>query len=218
MLRFIYTLIFGCAINTTIAQVNEKPIIVRTDSTTSVKNPALTKDTILRVVGKDTTKIVSKHSPRKATFRSAVLPGWGQAYNREYWKIPLVYGALGVTAGFYIYNDSWYKKSKKAYEIRIENDTSRFPEIDRQLEPLSTESLRFYRNEFRRTRDYSVLYFLLAWGLNVVDATVFAHLKDFDVSDDLSLRVQPNLDFKTSGLTFVLAQKPTSKPRTMIVP
>jgi hypothetical protein len=125
MVKFIYTIVLCCVIKTSLAQVNEKPIIVRTDSTTSFKNPALTNDTLNRVVGKDTIKIAPKHDPRKATFRSAVLPGWGQAYNKEYWKIPVVYGALGVTAGFYFYNDSWYKKSKKAYEIRVSKDTLR---------------------------------------------------------------------------------------------
>jgi hypothetical protein len=135
--------------------------------------------------------VVKKHSHKLATRRSAMVPGWGQAYNREYWKIPLVYGALGTAAGIYFYNDKWYKKSRIAYIIRTNKDTLRFPEIDSKLEPLDTESLRFYRNEFRKNKDYSLLWFLIAWGVNVVDATVFGHLKDFDVSDDLSLQIKP---------------------------
>ena len=154
------------------------------------------------------------HSPRKATMRSAIIPGWGQAYNRQYWKIPLVYALIGVPAGTYFYNNSWYKRSKSAYEIRLSKDTASFPSIYPKLQVLSTESLRFYRNEFRRNRDYSILYTLVAWGLNVVDATVSGHLKEFDVSDDLSLRINPIIQpgSNTKGVSMILAFKsPTHK-------
>jgi hypothetical protein len=181
------------------AQSSADSIRVITDSTTSRKTPALTKDTINKIVGKDTVKIIPKHNPRTATLRSAILPGWGQAYNREYWKIPIVYGVIGVPVGFYFYNHSWYKKTKKAYEIRFANDTARFPEIDRKLEKLGANDLRFYRNTFRKDRDYAILYTLVAWGLNVIDATVFGHLKDFDVSDDLSLKIKPAINTSISG-------------------
>jgi hypothetical protein len=195
------------------AQQGDKVISIKTDSTTSTKTPALTKDTLQRVIGKDTVKIVPKHSPRIATIRSAILPGLGQAYNREYWKIPIVYGVIGVPAGFFIYNNTWYKRTKRAYEIRVSNDTVNpvFP----KLEPLSVESLRFYRNSFRRDRDYAVLYFFIAWALNVVDATVFGHLKDFDVSPDLSLKIKPAINpspaASFTGLSLVLAVKSSSK-------
>lgn len=154
------------------------------------------------------------HSPRKATLHSALLPGWGQAYNRQYWKIPLVYTLIGIPAGTYFYNNSWYKRSKYAYEIRISKDTASFPSIYPKLQVLSTESLRFYRNEFRRNRDYSILYTLVAWGLNVVDATVSGHLKEFDVSDDLSLKINPMIQpgSNTKGVSMILALKsPTRK-------
>ncbi len=82
------------------------------------------------------------HSPRKATLRSALIPGWGQAYNRQYWKIPLVYALIGVPAGTYFYNNSWYKRSKSGYEIRLAKDTASFPSIYPKLQVLSTESLR----------------------------------------------------------------------------
>jgi hypothetical protein len=136
------------------------------------------------------------HDPRKATRRSALIPGWGQAYNKEYWKIPIVYTVLGITAGTYVYNDTWYKRCRLAYDIVSSGEVDRYDEIDSRLQGLITQpaTLEFYRNIFRRDRDYSVLYFLLAWGLNVVDATVFGHLKDFDVSDDLSLSIQPTFN------------------------
>lgn len=152
-----------------------------------------------------------KHDPRKATLRSAIIPGWGQAYNHEYWKIPIVYGALAVPAGIFVYNNNWYQRTKNAYTILITGgDTSK---INPKLKGLSAESLQYYRNTFRKDRDYSVLFFLLAWALNVADATVFAHLKDFNVSRDLSMHIQPdyNINSKSPSLGLVFNYKTSQK-------
>jgi hypothetical protein len=205
-LLLVFTFVTGCAI----AQTG-KPVIIRQDSTTSIQNPALTRDTIMTIVGKDTIKTLPKHDPRKATMRSLILPGWGQAYNREYWKIPIVYGALGAAVGIYMYNNNWYKRTKTAYEIRITNDTGRFEDIYPRLKPLSAQSLLNARNSFRRDRDYSVLWFLILWGVNIIDATVFGHLKDFDVSEDLSLKVNPVIKQSSTGLSLVLGFKTPPK-------
>jgi hypothetical protein len=149
------------------------------------------------------------HNPRRATFRSAVIPGWGQAYNKEYWKIPLVYGALSIPTATFIYNNTWYKRTRDAYDIVINNDTNHYANIHPKLQGLSSSSLQYYRNVFRRDRDYSVLWFVIIWGINVVDATVFGHLKDFDVSDDLSLHIQPNYNpvSKTANVGLVMNWK-----------
>ncbi len=160
---------------------------------------------------------VVKHDPRKATRRSAIIPGWGQAYNREYWKIPLVYGAIAIPTVMYVYNNNWYKKTKFAYEAKYNfettGDTTGLAAIDPDLKNLSTTSLQSYRNSFRRDRDYSILFFLLAWGLNVVDATVFGHLKDFDVSNNLSMNLKPqfNPNTKSSGLMVTFHPKKPEK-------
>jgi hypothetical protein len=183
---------------------------------TSIK---IKKDTSL-IAAKDSvpvqdTLLKHRHDPAKATRRSAIIPGWGQAYNRQYWKIPLVYAALGITAGTFVYNNKWYQRTKEAYDIVINERTDEYDKIDPKLQGLVDypESLQYYRNDFRRNRDYSVLFFLLAWGLNVVDATVFGHLKDFDVSDDLSMHVKPTFDFstKTPGLGVAFNFKSTQK-------
>ncbi|MDQ6812652.1 MAG: DUF5683 domain-containing protein, partial [Bacteroidota bacterium] len=73
--------------------------------------------------------------------------------------------------------------------------------------PLSTSSLQFYRNAYRRDRDYSTLYFIITWALNIVDATVFGHLKEFDVSEDLSLKINPVINPQLKGLGLVLGFK-----------
>src|SRR5215212_3567630 len=109
---------------------------------------------------KDTIK-KKKHDPAKATRRSAIIPGWGQAYNHEYWKIPLVYGALAIPAATFAYNNKWYKKTRDAYNIVVSGDTARYDEIDPKLisketgQPLSPQDLQYYRNAFRKDRDYS---------------------------------------------------------------
>jgi hypothetical protein len=159
------------------------------------------------ILSLDTT--TKKHNPKIATFRSAVLPGWGQAYNKKYWKIPIIYGALGTTAVVFFYNLSTYKKLRQAIIYRSDTDTSNDRLVDPEFIHLSTESIRSYRNSFRQNVDYSVLVFLIFWALNVVDATVDAHLKSFDVSNDISLKIKPGFNYisNTAGLSLVLSFK-----------
>ena len=145
-----------------------------------------------------------RHDPRKATIRSAIIPGWGQVYNRKYWKLPLVYAAIGIPAYTYFYNRTWYHNCQQAISIidfYAQHGYSAVPDtaiakLPVKLQPLvsyginSENALRTYRNEYRKNEDYSVLFFLLFWGLNVVDATVDAHLMYFDVSDKLTMHLQ----------------------------
>ena len=184
--------------------------------TSAQKNNALIKKDSALV--KSDTVVKLKFRPQVATRRAAILPGWGQATNKEYWKIPLVYGVLAIPTALYFYNDSWYSKTKYAYEAKFKAqaptlDSSGLSGIDPQLKNLGLASLQSYRNTFRRDRDYSILYFILAWGLQVADATVFAHLKQFDVTDDLSLQVKPqfNPNTRTPGVGLVLNFKEPSK-------
>ena len=79
------------------------------------------------------TVISKKHNPKIATLRSAILPGWGQAYNRKYWKIPIVYGALGVTAGVFFYNLKTYKLLRKAVSLRLDTIPGNNSQVDKQF-------------------------------------------------------------------------------------
>ena len=151
------------------------------------------------------------HSPRKAAIKSAILPGLGQIYNKKYWKLPIVYGALGTCGGIFVYNLKNYKDTRFAYRVKYNmqyngTDSALYSSIRNNLKPLGLEELKYYRNSFRRDIDYSVLFFILLWGLNVVDATVDAHLKSFDVSPDLSIRLKPGYSetARTSGLSLVM--------------
>ncbi len=150
----------------------------------------------------------AKYSPRIATLRSAILPGWGQATNKKYWKIPVVYAALGTTTFIFFRNTKQYREARDAYANAIDGDPSNnylvpqpyFTIIDQP------ERIRTFRNQVRQNVDYTVLIFILFWGLNVVDATVDAHLKTFDVSDDLSLQIKPGYSqlANTNGISLVL--------------
>jgi len=105
--------------------------------------------------------IKKKYNPKVATFRSAVLPGWGQLYNKKYWKIPIIYGALGTTAGIFFYNLKTYKLLRKAVILRSDTILSNDNQVYKDFINLSTESIRSYRNEYRQNIDYSVLFKLI---------------------------------------------------------
>lgn len=133
----------------------------------------------------------SRSSPRRAAFYSAVLPGLGQIYNRQYWKLPLVYAAVGISTGVFIFNMDKYTEFRNAYRVRVANANN--PEFVDPYPRYSGEDLKYLRDAYRQYVDYSVLVFVAAYALQIVDATVFAHLRQFDISDDLSMRVAPTI-------------------------
>jgi hypothetical protein len=156
--------------------------------------------------GKDST--AKKYNPGIAIKRSAILPGWGQYTNKKYWKLPLVYGALGTTGYLFFRNLKQYKEAKTAYTLATDGDATNDYLIK---EPYHTvlsqpERIRTFRNSVRQNVDYSVLFFVIFWGLNVADAAVDAHLKTFDVSDDLSLQFKGGYSpmANTTGVSLVL--------------
>jgi hypothetical protein len=162
---------------------------------------------------KDSLPLLKPHNPRLALKRSAILPGWGQVYNKQWWKVPIIYGALGVTAGIFVYNVQWYRRCRFAANARATNNPADVAKIHPRLTNQGLESLRILRNSFRRDVDFSVLFFLIFWGLNVADAVVFAHLKDFDVNDNLSLRfnIGQNTVAQNAGVGISLRFKGRSK-------
>jgi hypothetical protein len=164
-------------------------IIVKNDSVVSNQ---LAKDSIPK---KDTV-IKKKHDPHKATIYSAILPGAGQVYNKKYWKVPIVWAAIGIPTYTYFYNKSWYQKCQYALAVTVNGSgVDSFNAVAPELKPFvergDVNNIINYRNEFRKNQDYSALFVLLFWGLNIVDATVDAHLKDFNVNSDLSFKVKP---------------------------
>ncbi len=185
------------------------------------------KDSLIRpaeenVALKETDSIKLKNpnhrDPGKAALRSAILPGWGQVYNKKIWKVPIVYAALGGTAWYFLDNRKWYKDFRQgfkvAYNIATNGDSTGYDkiktfEVKNAVDNNWQNELKAYRDDFRRSLDYSAVYFVIAWALNVVDATVDAHLSTFDVSPDLTFKIQPGYSelARTNGLSLQLKFK-----------
>lgn len=150
------------------------------------------KDTTARILTQDTIQPVPAkvHSPRKAAFYSMALPGLGQAYNKKYWKIPIIYG-LGGTLGYFIgFNNKLFVDLKVSVEAKL-NQT---PDLD-PYPRLSLESAKLNRDFSKRNRDFLIILTVLLYGLNIADAVVDAHLKSFDVKDDLGFRIEPKTQY-----------------------
>lgn len=140
----------------------------------------------------DTSSVVAnlhKHSPQKAVLYSLVFPGLGQIYNRKYWKLPIIYGAGGAFAYYVLYNQLKYQKFRDAVIDGAATEADAV--IDGVKYPYSI--LDRGRDGYRRNRDLSVAGLGAIYLLNVIDAMVDAHFFYYDVSDDLSMRVQPAL-------------------------
>ena len=121
------------------------------------------------------------NAPARAAFYSAVLPGLGQAYNRQYWKIPLVYAAIGTAVYFYRQNQLRYLTYRRAYQNRLLGRPDDFPQY-------SDDVLLQAQAYYRRNRDISLMLAVGMYLLNIMDANVSAHLRQWNVNDNLSFR------------------------------
>lgn len=131
-------------------------------------------------------------APAKAAFYSAILPGLGQAYNGKYWKIPLVYAGIGTGVYFYIDNDKKWNRYRDAYKDRLAGRKDEFI-VDGE-ERISDSGLIRAQELFRRNKEISILVIAGFYVLNIIDANVNAHLQQFNVSEDLSLKSNINFD------------------------
>jgi hypothetical protein len=211
-------LIFFLAFCVQSACAQNDTVITKQMADSSIITPVpVIKDTVPKIAPADTSK---KRSPAgTAALLSAIFPGAGQVYNKKYWKVPIVYGAIGFPAYLFTYNRKWYNKTKYALSIIANNRytgteaADSIARVDPQLrifvEQKELGSLVNYRNEFRRDMDYAILFTILMWGLNIVDATVDGHLRGFDVSDELTLKVRPTIipNTMTPGVSVVVSVK-----------
>jgi hypothetical protein len=153
------------------------------------------------------------HSPKKATIYSAILPGLGQAYNKKYWKIPIIYVGFGTIGYFIRWNNGNYKTYKLAYSDLTDDD----PTTDSYLDLEATQyydltnptdynnfksGLSKQSEYYHRNRDLLAICFFGFYGLNIIDASVDAHLFDFDISEDLTMNWQPAVQTFEKQLVF----------------
>jgi len=129
--------------------------------------------------------------PSSVWRKSLMVPGWGQVVNEQTWKVPVIYGLLGGLTYYSILMHQNYRDYRAAfYNSQPDTDDERFGPTPGHIDPnTNPESLRYTRNMYRNRRDLTFIGILLAYGLNIVDAYVFAQMRDFDVSDDLSANI-----------------------------
>lgn len=133
-------------------------------------------------------------NPRKATILSAVLPGAGQVYNNKAWKVPLLYAGFMTDIYFIGYNNKRYQTFREALFAFDEGDNSQFPSLNR-------EGLVRNVDYWRQNRDFTILLLVAIYALNIIDANVDAHLSGFDISDELALKIEPNLETYSASNT-----------------
>lgn len=144
--------------------------------------------------------------PSKAAFYSAIFPGLGQIYNKKYWKAPVVWGILAFPTYYYQINNNDYKRYRTAYRLRKAGLQDEFT-LDDGTELLSTTTLETAQEQLSENRDFSLLAGIILYVLQIVEASVNAHLLQFNTDDNLSLRpsfIADPIQFESPklGLTF----------------
>ena len=182
------------AIADSIAAENKKRLLEMTSSTTPQVSPTPT-DSINGALNKK----VFIPNPTKATWLALVIPGGGQIYNRKYWKLPIIYGGFAGCAYALTWNNKMYKDYMQAYkdaalgnwEANSIHDLLPPGYLDRTPKTQITETLRKRKDTYRRYRDLSIFAFIGVYLISVIDAYVDAELSNFDITPDLSMRVEP---------------------------
>jgi hypothetical protein len=163
----------------------------------------LPKDTLSGQVPTTENKIAQPfHSPKKAAMYSAILPGLGQAYNKKYWKIPIVYGGFATLGYFIRWNNKEYSTARQAYKDLTDKDPDTKSYMDlKQIvyynlnNPADVANLKSglvsSQDYYRRNRDLLIIITVAFYGLNIIDASVDGHFFNFDISDDLTMKVRP---------------------------
>ena len=186
--RFLFLL--GILVMVAFRQTEAQNIVVDT-----VGNTILTADTVVKETKTaKPTKAKKIHSPKKATIMSACLPGLGQVYNGKWWKVPIVYAGLGGLGYLAYDNYSEYQSFLHAYEYKTGDlpDGVTLSEHEADLANRYADSqLQTYKESYRRDFEFYTILTIAWYGLNIVDACVDGHLYDYDISDDLSLSIDP---------------------------
>ncbi|WP_372973331.1 DUF5683 domain-containing protein [Muriicola sp.] len=187
---FFFLLLFSCMALTHAQR--------KSSETDSLRNNLKEKGVVID--GRIEKQEVNPLAPSKAAFYSAILPGLGQIYNRRYWKVPIVYAAIGTGVYAYVYNDDLYDRFRSAFKRRRAGFTDdEFYDVNGSgIVPgspdLSDEALQDAQERYQRDRDLALLITIGLYAFNIIDANVDAHLKQFNVNEDLSLDIKPYLE------------------------
>ena len=182
------------ALADSIAAENKKKLLEMTASP-EIKEQPVPADTLRKAINPK----VWVPNPTKATWLALVIPGGGQIYNRKYWKLPIFYGGFAGCAYALTWNGKMYKDYSQAYKDAVNEkwDSSSITDllppgyVDKVSKTQLTETLRKREDTYRRYRDLSIFAFIGVYLLSVVDAYVDAELSNFDITPDLSMRVEP---------------------------
>ena len=141
---------------------------------------------------------------KRAGLYSALLPGLGQVYNKQYWKLGVVVAATGAVTGFMIFNTKKYNTYQQAYLGRIDTD----PATTDTFTNYQTSDIDLLRKTYRKYVEYTVIAGTVCYLINILDAFTSAHLKTFDMSKNISFKASPYYDTrKQFGIKFTIAQK-----------
>jgi hypothetical protein len=147
---------------------------------------------------------VKKPIAKRAGMFSAILPGLGQVYNKQYWKVGVVVAASGVVTGFMIFNTKKYNLYQQAYLGRIDND----PTTTDTFTNYQTSDIDLLRKTYRKYVEYTVIAGTVCYLINILDAFTAAHLKSFDMSKNISMRAAPFFDQRNQfGIKLSFAKK-----------
>ncbi|MDC6406953.1 MULTISPECIES: DUF5683 domain-containing protein [Maribacter] len=190
---------------TSYSQEEEQPEEKATDSiSNALSTDVLIMDDSLTV---KKTRNINPLAPSKAAFYSAVLPGLGQIYNKRYWKVPLVWGAIGGSVYAYTWNNDNYKRFRTAFKRRQAGFTDDEFNGEGVFPFLDDGDLENQQERFQRDRDLWLVLSIVAYSLNIIDANVDAHLKQFNIDNNLALDFEPYLDLNavTNNPTYGMA-------------
>ncbi len=164
-------------------------VILKTDSLKTAKDSTPVKK-----------KIKFEPVPKRAGIYASIFPGLGHIYIRQYWKLPIVYAAMGAGGYFIAFNLDKYRTYRKAYVGRLSNPNI----IDEFSDKYSTADLQKLQQQYRQNTDIMVLVTAVGYSLQIMDAVASAHLRNFDISRDISMQVKPafNYNFLGVGLAF----------------
>lgn len=203
MRLYLLVLLVFCLGRTNIVLAQEADSLSKpVDSVTVLESDGLqvTAETVIRP---DTVKKkIFQPDAKRAGLYSALIPGLGQIYNRQYWKLPIIYAAMGTTIYFVVHNTQEYQRYRKAYISRLSNGAKSTDEFQGILQ---TEGIKQYQDAARQTADMMTVFSVVLYAGQILEAISGAHLRNFDISRDLTMNVRPLvMPFNTVGLGLVV--------------